>query len=159
MPIRPDLALTRQEQDAILQTEWNMRISTYSPSGRINATPLWFVWHANMIWTYCRGQKVENLRADPRCTVLVDRAVRFQELQGIMIQGTARVLEDEQAELAENELAEVRRTYGVKYAGGHGEDAGAQATPMTASARGRNWRWIAVTPTSTVTWDNTKLST
>lgn len=157
MPIRPDLALTRNEQDEILQTEWNMRISTYSPSGRINLTPLWFVWHAGKVWAYCRGQKVENLRRDQRCTVLVDRAVRFQELQGIMIQGDATVLEDDQAERAESDLAEVRRLYGVKYAGGHGDDATAEPTPMAASARGRNWRWVVVTPSSTVSWDNTKL--
>ena len=156
MPISPDLALSPTEQDTILQTEWNMRIATHSPSGRINVTPLWFVWHAGQVWTYCRGQKVDNLRRTPNCTVLVDRAVRFQELQGIMIQGDARVLEDAAAENAEGELVEVRRLYGIKYAGGHGE-ADAEPVPMQASARGRNWRWVVIQPTTTVTWDNTKL--
>ena len=157
MAIRPDLSLTRDEQDAILTDEWNMRISTTSPSGRINTTPLWFVWHADRVWAYCRGRKVENLRRDPRCTVLVDRAVRFPELQGIMIQGDARIIEDERAERADDDLVEVRRAYGVKYAGGHGGDPDAEPQPMAASARGRTWRWVAITPTHTVTWDNTKL--
>ena len=157
MPIRPDLALTSHEQDEILRDEWNMRISTVSPSGRANVTPLWFVWHAGRVWAYCRGQKVDNLRRDPRCTVLVDRAVRFQELQGIMIQGDAVVLEDDDAERAEADLVEVRRLYGIKYHGGHGENADAEPTPMAASARGRSWRWVVITPTTTVTWDNTKL--
>lgn len=155
MAIRRDLSLSPQEQNAILETEWNMRISTTSPSGRINTTPLWFVWHADQVWAYCRGQKVENLRRDSRCTVLVDRAVRFAELQGIMIQGDARILEDEQAEQADDQLADVRRAYGIKYSGGHGEEA--DGAPMAASARGRTWRWVAITPTHTVTWDNTKL--
>jgi hypothetical protein len=159
MATRPDLSLTRPEQDAILATEWNMRISTTSPSGRINTTPLWFVWHADRIWAYCRGQKVENLRRDPRCTVLVDRAVRFPELQGIMIQGEARIFEDERSEQADDDLADVRRMYGIKYAGGHGDDPNAAPVPMAASARGRTWRWVAITPTHTVTWDNTKLPT
>ncbi len=135
-----------------------MRISTLSPSGRINATPLWFVWHAGTVWAYCRGQKVENLRRDPTCTVLVDRAERFRELQGLMIQGEARILEDAAAEQADPDLAAVRAVYGRKYAGGHGEEVDADdPAPMAASARGRNWRWVAITPAHIVSWDNTKL--
>ncbi len=157
MALSRELALTQDEQDEILAREWNMRIATTSPSGRLNVTPLWFVWHGGVVWAYCRGQKVENLRRDPRCTVLVDRAERFRELQGIMIQGEARIFEDTDAEAAEPRLDEVREIYGRKYAGGHGEPVGAEPTPMAASARGRNWRWVAVTPTQVVTWDNTKL--
>ena len=46
MALPRDLALTDEERDEILASEWNMRISTVSPSGRINATPLWFapIW-------------------------------------------------------------------------------------------------------------------
>lgn len=157
MVIKRELALTPEEQERILAEEWNMRISTVSPSGRINATPLWFVWHDGRVWAYCRGQKVHNLRRDPRCTVLVDRAERFRELQGIMIQGEARILEDAAAEAADPDLAEVRRIYGVKYHGGHGEAASGEPEPMAPSARGSSWRWVAITPTHVVTWDNTKL--
>ncbi len=160
MALSRDLALTEHERDEILAAEWNMRIATTSPSGRINLTPLWFVWHADQVWAYCRGRKVENLRRDPRCTVLVDRAEQFRELQGIMIQGDARILEDADAEAVDPQLAEVRAIYGRKYAGGHGEPAaGGEAAPMAASARGRNWRWVAIAPTHIVTWDNTKLPT
>ena len=157
MALSRDLALTDEERDEILASEWNMRIATTSPSGRLNVTPLWFVWHGGVVWAYCRGQKVENMRRDPRCTVLVDRAERFRELQGIMLQGAARILEDADAETVDPDLAEVRAIYGRKYAGGHGEPVGGEPAPMAASARGRNWRWVAVTPTQIVTWDNTKL--
>jgi nitroimidazol reductase NimA-like FMN-containing flavoprotein (pyridoxamine 5'-phosphate oxidase superfamily) len=157
MALSRDLALTDEEQDEILREEWNMRIATVSPSGRVNLTPLWYVWHAGKVWTYCRGQKVENLRRDPRCTVLVDRNEKFPELQGIMIQGDARILEDVAAEEAEPELAEVRRIYGHKYNGGHGQPAVDDPPPMAASVRGRNGRWVVVTPVSVVTWDNHKL--
>jgi hypothetical protein len=157
MALSRDLALTDDQRDDILATEWNMRISTVSPSGRINATPLWFAWYGGRIWAYCRGRKVDNLRRSPQCTILVDRAVRFHELQGIMIQGTATILEDAAAEAADPELVAVRELMGRKYHGGHGEDPTAEASPMSASARGRSWRWVKVTPTHIVTWDNTKL--
>lgn len=157
MALSRDLALTDDERDDILATEWNMRISTVSPSGRINATPLWFGWHDGKVWAYCRGQKVDNLRRGPQCTVLVDRAVRFSELQGIMIQGDATVLEDAQAEAGEPGLAAVQELMGRKYHGGHGEPAGAEPAAFSPSARGRSWRWVKITPTHIVTWDNTKI--
>ena len=48
--------------------------------------------------------------------------------------------------------------HGRKYHGGHGEPASdGEPPPMAASARGRSWRWVAITPTHVVTWDNTKL--
>ena len=120
MAISLDLALTTEQRDEILDTEWNMRIATVSPSGRINSTPLWFAWHDGHVWTYCRGQKVENMRRDSRCTVLVDRNERFPELQGIMIQGDVTILEDTAAEAAEPVLATVREIMGRKYHGGRG---------------------------------------
>jgi hypothetical protein len=99
---------------------------------------------------------VANLRRNPIVTVLVDRNVRFPELQGVMMQGTARILEDADAEAAEPGLDEVRRIFGRKYAGGHGE-ATAEPAPFTATARGRTMRWVVVSPTHTVSWDNHKL--
>jgi nitroimidazol reductase NimA-like FMN-containing flavoprotein (pyridoxamine 5'-phosphate oxidase superfamily) len=157
MALSRDLALTDAECDEILSSERNMRISTVSPSGRINATPLWFAWHDGNVWAYCRGQKVENMRRTGQCTVLVDRAVKFPELQGVMMQGDVTVLEDADAEAAEPGLATVRELMGRKYHGGHGGEAAGEPTPMAASARGRNWRWVKITPTHVVTWDNTKI--
>ena len=157
MALSRDLALTDDERDEILSSEWNMRISTVSPSGRINSTPLWYAWHDGHVWTYCRGQKIVNMRRDPRCTVLVDRNEKFPELQGIMIQGDVTILEDAAAEAAEPGLATVREIMGRKYHGGHGRPATGEPTPMAASARGSTGRWVKITPTHVVTWDNTKI--
>jgi nitroimidazol reductase NimA-like FMN-containing flavoprotein (pyridoxamine 5'-phosphate oxidase superfamily) len=157
MALSRDLALSDTERDEILDAEWNMRISTVSPSGRINATPLWFAWHDGKVWAYCRGQKVDNMRRTGQCTVLVDRAERFMELQGIMIQGDAVVLEDAAAEAAEPGLATVREIMGRKYHGGHGGEPVGEPTPMAASARGRSARWVVIRPNHIITWDNHKL--
>ncbi len=96
MPIPRDLALTPDQLDELMLSSWNMRIATIGPGTRINLTPLWFGWAGGCIYTYCRGQKVENLRRNPVATILVDRNERFPELQGAMFQGMATVLEDEQ---------------------------------------------------------------
>jgi len=155
MPIPKELSLTPEQVDELMTTSWNMRIASVGPGTRINLTPLWFGWAGGKIYTYCRGQKVTNLRRNPAATVLVDRNERFPELQGAMFQGTATVLEDPEAENADPHLEEVRMQMGTKYAGGHGEPV--EPRRNAASARGRHWRWVVIQPTHVVTWDNFKL--
>jgi nitroimidazol reductase NimA-like FMN-containing flavoprotein (pyridoxamine 5'-phosphate oxidase superfamily) len=155
MPIPKELQLTDGQLDEIMMATWNMRIATIGPGTRINVTPLWFGWAGGKVYTYCRGQKVVNLRRNPEATILVDLNDRFPELQGAMFQGTAQVLEDPDMEAADPHLEEVRMQMGAKYAGGHGESA--QPKRNESSARGRHWRWVVFTPDHTVTWDNYKL--
>jgi nitroimidazol reductase NimA-like FMN-containing flavoprotein (pyridoxamine 5'-phosphate oxidase superfamily) len=155
MPIPAELSLTKEELDELMLSSWNMRVATIGPGTRINVTPLWFGWSKGKIFFYCRGQKVVNLRRNQVCTVLVDRNERFPELQGAMFQGKAVVLEDADAEAAEDGLEEARWQMGTKYAGGHGESAEPRKNESTA--RGRHWRWVAFTPSKTVTWDNHKI--
>lgn len=159
MPIPEELSLSPDELDEIMLSSWNMRIATVGPGDRINLTPLWFGWANGKIYTYCRGQKVVNLRRNPNCTVLVDRNERFPELQGAMFQGKATILETPEEEDADPDMETIRVQMGEKYAGGHGEPADPDTPPRnTASARGRHWRWVVVTPEKTVTWDNFKLA-
>ena len=158
-PIPPELALTDEELDELLTTCWNMRVATIGPGTRINVTPLWFGWAGGRVYFYCRGQKVVNVRRNPECTILVDRNERFPELQGVMLQGTATVLEDADAEAADPHLEEARWQMGTKYAGGHGEAAPPSGEKVRngASARGSKWRWVVVQPDRTVSWDNFKI--
>ena len=158
-PIPKELGLTEEELEELMTTSWNMRVATVGPGTRINVTPLWFGWGGGKVYFYCRGQKITNLRRDPTCTILVDRNERFPELQGVMFQGTATVLEDADAEAAEPDLEEVRWQMGRKYAGGHGEPTppADQKVRNGSSARGRSWRWVVFTPKRAVSWDNHKL--
>jgi nitroimidazol reductase NimA-like FMN-containing flavoprotein (pyridoxamine 5'-phosphate oxidase superfamily) len=157
--IPAELGLTAEQLDELMTTSWNMRLATAGPGDRINLTPLWFGWAGGRIYTYCRAQKIVNLRRSPQCTVLVDRNERFPELQGAMFQGRATVLEDADAEAADPHLEAVRWQMGAKYAGGHGDPPLAEGEQRRneASARGRSWRWVAIVPDHIVTWDNFKL--
>ena len=156
MPIPKELALSPEQLDELMLTSWNMRIATVGPGARINLTPLWFGWAGGKIYTYCRGQKVINLRRDGNATILVDRNERFPELQGAMFQGVAHVLENPDAENVDPNMETIRLQMGAKYAGGHG-DAGAEPRRNEATARGRHWRWVRFEPSRAVTWDNTKI--
>ena len=47
-----------------------------------------------MFRSFTRSQKIRNLRRDPRLSVLVERGEAYAELQGVMIQGQARLVDD-----------------------------------------------------------------
>ncbi len=157
MAIAKGLALDQEQIEKILLNEWNMRIATVGPGRRINLTPMWFGWAGGKIYTHARGQKVVNLRQNPNCTVLVDRNEKFPELQGVMMLGQGRVLENAAAEQADPHLTEVCVQMGKKYNGGHGKPPMADPQPFSATASGSTRRWIVITPETIVTWDNFKL--
>jgi hypothetical protein len=102
---------------------------------------------------------VANLRRNPSCTVVVDRNERYAELQGVMLQGSAEVLEDAAAEEADPYLEAVRWQMGSKYASGHGDGTPAvEPVRNSMTAVGRSARWVAFAPDRKVSWDNKKLS-
>ena len=158
MPISRKLALDDAQVEEILATTWNCRIATLGPRGRINLTPMWFGWAGGKVYIYGRGQKVVNLRRDPTCTILIDRNEKFPELQAVVMQGSAGVLEDATAESADPDLELARAQIGRKYNGGHGQPAVDDPPPMAATAHGSNARWMVFTPEGQVTWDNFKLA-
>jgi nitroimidazol reductase NimA-like FMN-containing flavoprotein (pyridoxamine 5'-phosphate oxidase superfamily) len=157
MALPRELALDAEQVEEIMTTQWNLRIATHGPGDRINLTPMWFGWAGGHIYIYGRGQKVVNLRRRPECTVMVDRNEKFPELQAIMFQGHASVLEDAAAEAADPNLAAARLQMGRKYDGGHGRPPVDDPPPNDATAGGRSRRWIVVVPERTVSWDNHKL--
>ncbi len=158
MSLPKDLALSPAQIDEIMGSQWNMRVATLGPGSRINLTPMWFGWAGGAVYFFARGQKVVNLRRNPSCSVIVDRNVKFPELQGIMLQGDAKVLEDESAEAGDSHLEEVRVQMGAKYNGGHGQPKTEHPEPFGAKARGRNRRWVVLAPARVISWDNYKLT-
>ena len=158
MPLSRKLALDDAQIAEIMTSCWNCRIATVGPGARINLTPMWFGWAGGRVYIYGRGQKVVNLRRNPTCSIIIDRNERFPELQAVMLQGSAIVLEDAAAEAADPHLAEARVQMGRKYNGGHGEAAVEDPPANGATARGDNGRWIVMVPDSTLTWDNFKLA-
>ena len=157
MALPRELALDEEQIEEMLCHDWNCRIATIDAQGRINLTPMWFGWADGKIFITGRGQKVVNLRRNPTCTVLVDRNEKFPELQAIMMQGTARILETAEEEAAEPGLAKARAQMGAKYNGGHGKPAVENPPPNQATAGGKNRRWIVFEPDNSVTCDNFKL--
>lgn len=157
MALPREIALSDDQMSDMLLNDWNIRIATVDAKGQFNLTPMWFGWAGGKVYVFARGQKVVNLRRNPNCTMLVDRNEKFPELQAIMMQGTAKVLETEEEEAADPDLKEAQAQMGKKYNGGHGRPPADNPPPMASTAKGKNRRWIVFTPERTVTWDNFKL--
>ena len=151
------IPLSGEQVDEIMAAQWTMRVATVGPGSRINLTPVWFAWAGGAVYFFARGQKIVNLRRNPVCTVIVDRNERFPELQGIMLQGHGRVLEDREAENGDPHLADVRDQIGMKYNGGFGQPLLDSPPPFAATARGRHRRWVVMAPEYIVSWDHSKL--
>lgn len=148
--------LSEEETDAFLRQAKIIRVASQGLNGRINLAPLWFCWAGGKIYAFTRGQKIRNLRRDPNCTMMVDRNEHYPELQGVMLVGTVRVLEDAAAEAADEHLdSMVRDAMGAKYAMGGFGTAGSSRNQSTAM--GDDWRWIVFTPERGFSWDNKKL--
>ena len=108
MSLPREIALSDEEIDDVMTDQWNLRIATIGPGTKINLTPMWFGWVQGKIYISARGQKVVNLRRNPQCTVLVDKNEKFPELQGIMMDCRAAVLESKVEEEGDPGLKKAR---------------------------------------------------
>lgn len=97
-------------------------LTTLRRDGSPVALPVWFVVHEQRIYVSSpgRAKKVARLRADPRCSFLVESGQRWAELTAVHWSGTATVITDESLPVA----SAVRAAIAAKY--------DAYRTPQTA---------------------------
>ena len=88
--------MTDSERDAFLQERHVMNIATHGGDGRIHLVAMWygFVDGQLAFWTYGKSQKIVNLERNPQLTGLVESGEAYQELKGVELVGTGRVVRD-----------------------------------------------------------------
>jgi len=91
--------------------------------GRPHVAPLWYNYRAGTAEIATTGRKLTNLRHNPRVALSVQEDDDGSAIWGVILQGTASVVEDE----AEREavLRRINRRYGAD------EDAWEANTPVT----------------------------
>ncbi len=91
--------MTAQEVDTFLHEQRTGAMCTAHPDGSIHAVAMWygFLDGSLAVETKRKSQKVKNLRRDSRVTFLVEAGERYDELRGVEVVGTARILEDPDA--------------------------------------------------------------
>ncbi|MDA8277054.1 MAG: pyridoxamine 5'-phosphate oxidase family protein [Actinomycetota bacterium] len=96
MSRRDQIAMTSEEIDTFLQRRQTVSLASIDPKGKIHLVAMWYGFYQGQVamWTYGKSQKIVNLRSNPNVTMLIEDGDRYEELRGVEIVGTARVIED-----------------------------------------------------------------
>lgn len=143
---------------AFLDEGTTLIVTTLGRTGQPHVAPMWyFVDDGRLVFrSFTKSQKILNLQRDPRITVLVERGVAYAELQGLMIQGTARLVDGEQDPAY---LLESYRRLAAKYpmVGPDPVDLDPVALEAAFGRFAPKNTAVIVEPRKVVTWDHTKL--
>jgi PPOX class probable F420-dependent enzyme len=146
---RDQITMTPDEIEAFLEAERTLQVASINGDGTPHLVAMWYARHAGELafWTYAKSQKVVNLRRDPRLTVMVESGTKYEELKGVTIYGTARIVEDLDEVFAFGDVVYER------YWGPIDSDLIREGV----RAMGRKRVLILVEPTKVVSWDHSKL--
>jgi PPOX class probable F420-dependent enzyme len=145
---RGRIRMSDEEVDAFLEEERTATLCSMHPDGSIHAVAMWygFVDGRLAFETKGKSQKIQNLRRDPRLTVLVEAGERYEELRGVELVGRARIVEDEDA------LWKLGVSVWERYMGPYDESQREALAVML-----RNRVVVTIDVDRTVTWDHRKL--
>src|ERR1700722_12433178 len=93
---RSSIRMTAEEVEAFLAERRSMTMCSIGPDGSIHAIAMWYGFLDGCITveTKAKSQKVQNLRRDPRLTVLFEDGVYYEELRGVELVGRAEISDD-----------------------------------------------------------------
>ena len=94
---RVEIALTAEEQSAILGTAKTAIFVTIGPDGVPDPTAMWFVLDRDgnvVMRTYAKSQKVKNVERDPRVAVLFEDGDTYDTLRGLQLTGRIELSRD-----------------------------------------------------------------
>lgn len=148
MSRRSQITMTAEEIDAYLHEPHLCRIGTIGPRGDVHLVAMnyGFVDGRPAFWTYRSAQKVKNLERNPTLSLIVDSGMRYHELKGVSLSGTAELHDDDATKDAFwQSLAE---HYGGHMGGSTGEAAAASMAKRTV---------VVLHAHTTLSWDHAKL--
>lgn len=148
MAERDLLRMTNLEIADHLEEGHRAQIATYNSDGSIHLVPMAYVIYEDRVtlWTDPGSRKVNNLRADPRLTCLVELGEDFRSFRAVQLVGTGSLITDFEASRKVGE-ALFSRTMGTL-----SDDIRAYVASLAADRVG-----IAVQPSVVVSWDHRKL--
>ena len=147
--------MTPDEVQQFLGANTVLEVATLGADGWPHLAPMWYVMDGDRVVfrSFTKSQKIVNLQRNPHLTVLVETGDDYSQLRGVMIKGTARLVDDP---------AYVLSIYGglaAKYPMINDASIELDAEALEA-AFGRfasKNTAVVVEPTKIITWDHTKL--
>ena len=92
---RTQIAMTEAEQAAFLHEGHTLQVASIGPHGYPHQVAMWYALIDGKVHftTYARSQKVQNLRRNPKLSVMLEAGERYHELRGLVIEGDAEAIE------------------------------------------------------------------
>jgi PPOX class probable F420-dependent enzyme len=148
---RAQITMTDDEVVAYLESQRILNVATIGPSGHPHVVAMWYavIDGAVRFWTFGKSQKIVNLRRDPKMTGLVESGESYNQLKGVELVGTGRVIDDY------DEILAIGTAVAVRY---NGPEAASEAALPFIEAQARKRLGVELVVERTVSWDHTKLA-
>ena len=151
--------MTAEEVDTYLRSKLTVVINSIGKNGVPHPAPMWFAVEddgAIVMTTFTKSQKIQNLKRDPRVTLLLEDGTVYAELRGVIFTGVTELEEDVDAVVA------ILAAIGRRDSGGGGETAGvasalSEAEQAGLRAQAKKRTAMRIRPTKVVSWDHRKL--
>jgi PPOX class probable F420-dependent enzyme len=152
---RKDIAMTPEETRDFLEAGRILMVATIGRQGAPHLVPMDYVIEDDkpVFRSFTKSQKIVNLRRDPRITVLVERGDAYAELQGVVIEGRARLIDDPDYVLAL--YGKVAAKYAV--VGDHPVHLDPDQLQAAFGRYAPKNTAVVVEPTKVMSWDHRKL--
>jgi len=154
--VRDDICMREEEVREFLRQNSNAILVSNGRRGFPHAVAMCYELDEDgslRFHTYGRSQKVRNIERDPRVTLLVESGSAYDELRGVMLEGTAEISKDLDATVA-TMLATL-----AELAEGSGEtppDVAGMPEAVKQQMAGKRVL-VRVRPRRVVSWDHGKL--
>jgi PPOX class probable F420-dependent enzyme len=147
---RGAITMSEDEVAAYLAEQKVLNVATIGPTGHPHVVAMWYVLLDGKpaFWTFGKSQKVMNIRRDPKITALVESGDVYNELRGVELVGTARLVEDYES------IRDLGIRVSTKYTGAPSEAALPFIEKQATKRIG-----VVIDVDSVVSWDHTKLGT
>ncbi len=154
MSRRDQIRMTPAEVTRFLHSSRTMMLVSNGANGFPHPMPMWYAVDAdNQIYmtTFRKSQKINNLRRDPRASLLIESGDSYQELKGVLIHAEVELIED---------VAAVRDIlFRISVQRGEGDPGKADSDKIKAGMLNAAAKRIGMqfTPDKIITWDHSKL--
>lgn len=153
--VRKDISLSETELAEFLESGHTLQVASIDADGYPHLAPMWYVVKDGKITfrSFTKSQKILNLKRNPKLSVLLESGETYDELKGVMIRGTATLIDDRATVLA---------TYGAiaaKYRmiGGQSVELDGAALEAAFGSYAEKNTAVVVEPVKVASWDHAKL--
>jgi PPOX class probable F420-dependent enzyme len=147
---RARIAMAEDEITGFLRNGLKLQLATINPDGTPHLVTMFYGLAEGKItfWTYAKAQKARNIERDARVTCLIEAGEDYSELRGVLIYGTARLINDPKG------VFDVGMGMTLRMAGTADPEPFREYVEHSARKR----VGFVVEPTRMVSWDHRKLA-